>query len=657
MGNSDQHWSKHWLSSLPSIPANPWTTYGLALLSTGIALRISLWLESILDRGIGGFFYIAIIVTSWYGGIKPAMVAVVLSTLTINYFFIEPIHEFAVRDGSDVIRLGIFALVAAVVSGLNSNLRDSKHRIEQLRQENLREMAQELAALYNQAPCGYHSLDAAGQFVRVNETELAMLGYKREEMLGRSFSNFLTPTSVSRFQTNFPKFKERGWIGDIQFEMICKDGTIVPVSISATAIKDADSNYLECRSVVIDIRERLQNEAEKQQVETELRQAKAELEVRVAERTADLALSQAQFAGILTIAEDAIISIDEQQQITLFNQGAEKIFGYTAQEVLGQTLDLLIPKRFTQIHHQHVQNFHHVPEQAKRMGERREIYGLRQDGSEFPCEASISKLSIGGKVIFTVFLQDVTERKHIERIKNEFVGVVSHELRTPLTSLRGSLGLLATGVYDRNPDKSKRMLQVAAESADRLYRLVSDILDLERLESGRVTLVKSACEVNTLLAKMVEAIQPLVEQHQLTLIVNSCEAQVWADIDAINQTLTNLLSNAIKFSPPGKTIWLTAQQTDAQQVLFLVKDQGRGIPADKLEAIFDKFQQVDASDSRQRGGTGLGLSICRTIVQQHQGHIWAESDVGVGSTFYFTLPLATQFSNSGGEHSGNNDEQ
>jgi PAS domain S-box-containing protein len=401
----------------------------------------------------------------------------------------------------------------------------------------------------------------------------------------------------------------------------------------------------------------LQNEAEKQRVETELRQAKAELEVRVAERTADLALSKAQFAGILTIAEDAIISIDEQQHITLFNQGAEKIFGYTAQDVLGKPLNLLLPKRFAQVHHQHVQNFHHVPEQAKRMGERREIYGLRQDGSEFPCEASISKLSIGGKVIFTVFLQDVTERKHIERIKNEFVGVVSHELRTPLTSLRGSLGLLATGVYDRNPDKSKRMLQVAAESADRLYRLVSDILDLERLESGRVTLVKSACEVNTLLAKMVEAIQPLVEQHQLTLVVNSCEAQVWADIDAINQTLTNLLSNAIKFSPPGKTIWLTAQQTDAQQVLFLVKDQGRGIPADKLEAIFDKFQQVDASDSRQRGGTGLGLSICRTIVQQHQGHIWAESDVGVGSTFYFTLPLATQFSNSGGEHSGNNDEQ
>jgi PAS domain S-box-containing protein len=632
-----------------SLSPSPWKIYGLALGLTGLAIWLTLALEPLVNRTIGAFFYVAIILTSWYGGMKPAMVAVLLSTLAINYFFIAPVHQFSVRDGSDVLRLCIFALVAGVVSGLNSNLRASKRRIEQLSQENLREMAQELSALYNQAPCGYHSLDAAGQFLRVNDTELAMLGYERQEMLGRHFSDFLTRASVDQFQINFPKFKAQGWVRDLQFEMLCKDGSIVPVSLNATAVKDIQGNYLESRSVIIDIRERLQIEAEKQQIEAELRQSKVELEQRVLERTADLELSQARFAGILNIAEDAIISIDEQQKITLFNQGAERIFGYSAAAVIGQTLDLFLPPQFMQAAHpQEIQRFGDASVPAKRMGERQEIQGRRQDGSEFPCEASISRLKVGDKLIFTVFLQDITERKYIEKIKNEFVGVVSHELRTPLTSLRGSLGLLANGVYEHNPEKSQRMLQVAAESADRLYRLVSDILDLERLESGRVTLSKSAWEVNGLLAKIEGVFQPLMEQQQLTLVIRGCSVQVWADADAINQTLTNLLSNAIKFSPANRTIWLTAtpaanleatSRENPEQVVFAVQDQGRGIPADKLEAIFDKFQQVDASDSRQKGGTGLGLSICRTIIEQHQGKIWAESDLGIGSTFYFTLPL------------------
>jgi PAS domain S-box-containing protein len=239
-------------------------------------------------------------------------------------------------------------------------------------------------------------------------------------------------------------------------------------------------------------------------------------------------------------------------------------------------------------------------------------------------------------------VEDVTESRAIAQMKNEFISIVSHELRTPLTAIRGSLGLLANGVYDQKPQRGKRMLQIASTQTDRLVRLVNDILDLGRLESGRVTLVKQSCDMAALISQSVDAMRANAEQNDITLAAVPINVQVWAAPDSIIQTLTNLISNAIKFSPPGSTVELIAElcaTAPAPHVLIQVKDQGRGIPTDNLESIFGQFQQVDASDSRKKGGTGLGLAICRSIVQQHGGRIWAESVLGAGSTFYFTLPL------------------
>jgi signal transduction histidine kinase len=257
-------------------------------------------------------------------------------------------------------------------------------------------------------------------------------------------------------------------------------------------------------------------------------------------------------------------------------------------------------------------------------------------------------------------IEDITERWAIDQMKNEFISIVSHELRTPLTAIRGSLGLLANGIYDQKPQRGKRMLQIAATQSDRLVRLVSDILDLGRLESGRVALVKQRCDAGSLMLQSVDALRANAEQNQITLSVSPLEIQVWAAPDSIIQTLTNLISNAIKFSEPNSTVWISATlnpeecpiQTQPElalpaYLLFQVKDQGRGIPSDKLETIFDRFQQVDVSDSRKKGGTGLGLAICRSIIQQHGGKIWAESTPGAGSSFYFTLPLASHEANPG----------
>lgn len=239
---------------------------------------------------------------------------------------------------------------------------------------------------------------------------------------------------------------------------------------------------------------------------------------------------------------------------------------------------------------------------------------------------------------YVLQIQDITEQQAIEQMKNEFISIVSHELRTPLTAIQGFLALLNTGNYDNRPEKAKRMIQQALTNSDRLVRLVNDILDLERLSSGRVQLIKEVCNAADLIQRAVEGVQSIALSAAITITIMPTSDRVWASPDLIIQTLTNLLSNAIKFSPPNSVITLSAQP-QSRSVLFAVKDQGRGIPADKLETIFERFGQVDISDSRAKGGTGLGLAICQNIIQQHDGSIWAESTLGVGSTFYFTLPI------------------
>ncbi|MEM9947460.1 MAG: ATP-binding protein [Cyanobacteria bacterium P01_D01_bin.36] len=248
------------------------------------------------------------------------------------------------------------------------------------------------------------------------------------------------------------------------------------------------------------------------------------------------------------------------------------------------------------------------------------------------------------KGIFSL-VSDISDRKAAEHMKDEFVSVVSHELRTPLTSVHGSLKLLATGrLGDLNP-QGQELVDIALKNTERLTRLINDVLDLERMSSGKVRLTPVVCPVPDLLHSAAEAMGAMANEYNIKLAIKPADAlQVYAEPDQLMQALTNLLSNAIKFSPKGATVWMQARPVDSggepadKRVEFSVKDVGRGIPSDKLETIFERFQQVDTSDARERGGTGLGLAICREIIQQHQGRIWVKSIHGKGSTFYFTLP-------------------
>jgi signal transduction histidine kinase len=204
---------------------------------------------------------------------------------------------------------------------------------------------------------------------------------------------------------------------------------------------------------------------------------------------------------------------------------------------------------------------------------------------------------------------------------------------------------LTSGLLDTQPAKGKRLLEIAVDSTDRLVRLVNDILDIERIESGNVQMTKAIWVVSELMQKAVEVVEPLADKAGITICTKILNSQVWVDADRLIQTFTNLLDNAIKFSPRDSTIWFTASKRTGQ-ILFQVRDRGRGIPEDKLALIFERFQQVDASDARQSEGTGLGLAICRSIIQQHGGQIWVESVLGEGSTFSFLLPRSPSASDS-----------
>jgi PAS domain S-box-containing protein len=271
----------------------------------------------------------------------------------------------------------------------------------------------------------------------------------------------------------------------------------------------------------------------------------------------------------------------------------------------------------------------------------REPRCMRKDGSALWGSLTVSILRDGtGAPRYAIgMLSDVTARKEAERVKDEFVSVVGHELRTPLTSIRGSLGLLEGGVMGELPEEAAQMLTTAVSNTDRLVRLINDILDIERIDSGRADIEPAPVAVAELVEQSVQVLDGVAEEAGVTIRTEGEDVTVAADADRIVQALVNLIGNAIKFSERRGTV-VVAVEGDRDRAVFSVGDSGRGIPADKLDSIFDRFSQVDASDARAKGGTGLGLAIARSIVERHDGRIWAESVEGEGSTFRFTLPLA-----------------
>jgi PAS domain S-box-containing protein len=573
-------------------------------------------------------------------------------------------------------------LLTEAIAELSITLEELQVTAEELSQQNTELLAtrQDLEAerqryqtLFELAPDAYLVTDAKGIIRQANCASEVLLNLRRDLLVDKPLVVFAPPAGRTFFRAQLEQLAEavdsaqtpdeldnaqdrcctlaQHLIQDWEVQLQPREGQIFPAALSIYAKYDPDSKTItSIHWLIRDIGDRKRIEEtlkqSNQQLETlvtqrtsELSQVNTQLQLELSDRKrAQLALldSEELFRNAFAFAVNGLALVGLDRRFLRVNPALCRLLGYAEPELLGLTLDEITyeTEREEQLNglNQLV-----LGEVQSIQTERRYFHKLG-----YPLWAIDSTSLVrdfqGNPLYFVNQIQDITERRIAEQVKSEFIAVVSHELRTPLTSIRGSLGLLAAGALDTDLESSKQMLSVAAIESERLVRLVNDILSLDRLEAHKLPLEKRQCNAADLMQHAVQSIQALAEECHIEIILAPNAIKVWADPDRIIQVVVNLLSNAIKFSPPQSTVSVTAQN-QGEKVLFQVQDRGRGIPANKKETIFGRFQQVNSSDTRQMGGTGLGLAICRTIVQQHGGQIWVESIEGEGSTFYFTLPI------------------
>ena len=469
-----------------------------------------------------------------------------------------------------------------------------------------------------------------GRLTSLNAFTAETLGYSSDALLGRSLAELSDAAGAETFAASLHALEEQEeWQGSLPLRR--SDGVYRRIAVRSRLMQlPGEHPFLVNHG--IDVTE----------------QYEAEEALRLATRQREL---------ILESAGDGIYGIDMEGRVTFINQAGAQALGYTPDQLTGAEIHALVRHRhagaepYTRSNNPIFEALH----RSEPIRMRDEVF-RRKDDVEIPVEYSASPIVEDGRICgMVVAFQDVSERLRLEKMKDEFISTVSHELKTPLASLRGSLGLIQSGSLDKRPEKQRHLIDLAIGNCDRLTRLVNDILDFDKIGSGRLPLSCERVDAVNLLRRATDVAQKAAAQARINFRIDAPPSAVLADEERLLQVLSELVSNAIKFSDAGTTIRLSAapsmpQATDtaahdaiparASMICFAVEDQGRGIAPEKLERIFERFEQGDASDSRDLGGTGLGLALCRSIVEQHGGRIWAESEPGKGSRFLFTVPAA-----------------
>ncbi len=502
-----------------------------------------------------------------------------------------------------------------------------------------------------------------GKFQLWNPATERIFGLDAQQALGKTVYDYFSFTQAERFTQQDREVISQGNPIEIPEESIYDEKLgqrIIKI------IKIPIYNELHQPQHILGIAEDI---TARKQAEIELKQAKDELELRVSQRTEELQSAyqrlqqelirteQAQIAlqnsevslreserrwrSLLENVRLLVISLDREGKIDYVNPFLLELTKYNLTEVIGKNwfTDFLSSEEqepAQAIHNQILQ-----PSFSSSLyHQQKVIFPKSETETTIAWNCTQLRNNQGEPTGVICIGEDITEQQAIQKKKDEFVSVVSHELRTPLTSIRGALALLAENKVNPQTEQGKHLLQIANSSSEHLVKLVNDLLELEHLESGTIELIKSEVNTKELMLRAVDEVQILANKAKVEIEIVESDINFQADGDRLIQVLTNLLSNGIKFSEPNSTITLSAivQNKPAPRILFAVQDHGRGIPSDKLESIFERFNQVDASDSKRKGGTGLGLAISRNIIEQHGGKIWAESVYGEGSTFYFTIP-------------------
>jgi PAS domain S-box-containing protein len=313
------------------------------------------------------------------------------------------------------------------------------------------------------------------------------------------------------------------------------------------------------------------------------------------------------------------------------------MFSYPEKEIIGRPVTQIIPESLQKAHRTAFRRAATNGE-LRALQKTREMMGRKKDGSEFPLELSLATLKTGNEVLFSGVIRDISERKRLDMLKDEFIGLVSHELRTPLTVVIGAINTVLSEEDRLTQDEKRQLLQDAAWESEYLSHLLGNLLELSRSQAGRLLLHAEPLEMREVVEDAIAAVRPMSQTHRFLVEIPQDLPKVPADQLRLQRILHNLLENAVKYSPPESEIRIAARP-DEKCLIIGISNQGDGISREDRAKLFAPFQRLEDAVRSGTKGTGLGLRVCQILVEAHGGKIWAESEPGQGATFYFTLPL------------------
>ncbi len=464
----------------------------------------------------------------------------------------------------------------------------------------------------------------------VNPAYEAITGFSRDELIGQRtnvIKSGLTPPEV--FREMWVQLGSSGrWVGELVNRR--KSGEIWHSFLSITRVVDEQTGKVTYVGISRDITDRKRME---EQLRENLR------DIRAARDLADATANR--LRAILESVGEAIIMVDTQGRVVMANRRVGSTFGAPPERLIGRSVHELRSMVTGRFRGGRALEWHTGPDGGPSVELRTAMLETIGEPIRYFHEFSAPVQDEQGRVIGRIYVyRDITKETEVDRMKSEFVATVSHELRTPMTSIKGSLGLVLGGIGGQLPDEVRDLLTIAQHNTDRLIRLINDILDISRIEAGKMEIKKAPLSVRDAVHRAVRELRGYAEQRRIRVAaeVPADLPRAMADPDRLQQVLVNLLSNAIKFSPEGSQVTVTAG-ADGEMAWIRVEDEGPGIPREHLPRIFEKFHRVDNASTRKTGGTGLGLAICKAIVEEHGGQIWVASEVGHGAAFTFTLPL------------------